>query len=1238
MLSHSQGARHCVRCWDGVLWSPAAKSRTFGLVIRLFDVKQYLTNEKEQTEIISTTKITRFGSWNVRSCYRVTKRELIVQQLKRYKIEVAALAETNIPDSGIYVVNGYTFIYSGTLEKGRSRMAHGAAVCLGPNASRAWRNSGSIWKAVNSRIVTVRIKCRLISITVIAVYAPVNPSNGSKTEVEASDEFYKALQSSIDNTNKGDIILIMGDFNARVGVEQTTSAPSVVGKHTVDKQNQNGRRLVDFCLFNGFVITNTFFPHNVVHQTTWMHPKTKKWHMLDYVLVNHKFRNSIHDVRAHRGATGGIGTDHHLLRAKIRIHLKCRKKKAETNQLKLDYGKLNNEKVVAEFQAELLKYRNNTKKNSKDLPVNEKFTHFTGYLHEHSKKYFANGQKYQKNTKEWFTQEIAEIVNKKAKAYVEWQRHRGMREENKYRNEYRTLAKIVKNKVEARQYEYWEELSIEIENAVKDHDPATAFQVIRRLRGSGMNTEHIAIHDKDGNSLMNSEDRLNRWREYFEEMFNVETVVDEWALQQIPQPPLDPKELSLQDAVPTIEEVMKAIQQIKNRKAPGKDGIPIELLKVGGRPLAEWLHEIICDVWEQEVMIKDWTEAILIRLYKNKGDKRICDNYRGISLLVVAEKVFARILLNRVQRMLDKKLLEEQAGFRAGRSTLDQVFILRTVMERSREFNQPLHICFIDLQKAYDSVDRQTLWRISRAYGISDKMIRMIRLLYEDTRAKVRIDGDLSTDIQMKTGVKQGCLLSPILFNIYIDFVMRQVLQQAGVEGITMSYRLGDLWYSENGNGEDVKLLSLMYADDIAVMCQSIQELETFIKAFERCTQMFGLTMNIKKTCIMSLKQFQKSSCKTKNSKETADEPCDIIIRNQKIVRTDEFNYLGCCVSKDQTQAKDIETRVSKASNAFNSLRRVVWYRKCISIHAKMRIFRASVLPILLYGSELWSLTVAEEQRLTALYMRCLRTIIGVSITDRMKNDLVLQLTGQPPLENILRRNRLRWFGHVNRMNNDQNSPMLTKKTLFATFKNVRRPPHGVKLRWRDKIMRDLNASNITNWRRETQDRDKWRKIINRGVTYNTVHTDITRIVRDHKERAANRRAREEQTKKIKQNTNIPIADQVANTKNDDAKCTKCGRVCKNKKGLKIHQYTCIKKNAIYKNIDSPKAQASASTTFHRTTTSRPTKVIELLSKTNNNKYLCPNPTCSKLLKAQGATAHVKACAKSWLETKNIVV
>jgi hypothetical protein len=123
--------------------------------------------------------------------------------------------------------------------------------------------------------------------------------------------------------------------------------------------------------------------------------------------------------------------------------------------------------------------------------VDQKFEKLTDYVRKHGNDYFGKDQGYQNSTKEGLTLEIKDIVDKKVKAYVQWQLHRGTCEENKYRNHYRTLAKLVKNKVEARQRDYWAELSVDIENAVKNHDPATAFQIIRHLRGNGMNTAYM---------------------------------------------------------------------------------------------------------------------------------------------------------------------------------------------------------------------------------------------------------------------------------------------------------------------------------------------------------------------------------------------------------------------------------------------------------------------------------------------------------------------------------------------------------------------------------------------------------------------------------------------------------------------------------------------------------------------------------------------------------------------------
>jgi len=109
---------------------------------------------------------------------------------------------------------------------------------------------------------------------------------------------------------------------------------------------------------------------------------------------------------------------------------------------------------------------------------------------------------------------------------------------------------------------------------------------------------------------------------------------------------------------------------------------------------------------------------------------------------------------------------------------VDQIFNLRECMSASRQKGKPLYVCFIDLRKAYDSVNRELLWQAMKTYGISGKIVRIVSSLYENTRAKVRVNGVLSECLSLKTGVKQGCVLSPLLFNIFIDWVVRRVLKR----------------------------------------------------------------------------------------------------------------------------------------------------------------------------------------------------------------------------------------------------------------------------------------------------------------------------------------------------------------------------------------------------------------------------------------------------------------------------
>ncbi|CAF4461107.1 unnamed protein product, partial [Rotaria sp. Silwood2] len=413
----------------------------------------------------------------------------------------------------------------------KTRSANGMALCFGKQASKSWRDGGSTWKAVSDRIITARLQRHPISITIIAVYSPINPPPGQSTANDTAHAFYIDLQQTIDKTPKNDMVLIMGDLNARVSQQQHLDRFSVVGKHAGDDLNENGQRLTDFCSINDLIIANTFFEHKPIHQMTWMHPSNKKWHVIDYTLVNRKFRSAVEDVRVYRTAAGVIGTDHHLVRTKIKFHLKTRAKTTQKQfTARLNKMTLHDPVYIQAFQAAL---SSTTTSTSPTITTNDKYAELSTTLKNISENFFGDTELPRKH-KECLTNEILDIVSEKSQAFLSWQNHRGTRNEKMYRTQYRTLRKLTKKMVRERQVEYWDALSLEIEQAIKQHDPATAYRMIRRLKRGKAKIEEMPIYDKQGILLTNSYDRLHRWREHFSELFNVSITVDLATIQQIP--------------------------------------------------------------------------------------------------------------------------------------------------------------------------------------------------------------------------------------------------------------------------------------------------------------------------------------------------------------------------------------------------------------------------------------------------------------------------------------------------------------------------------------------------------------------------------------------------------------------------------------------------------------------------------------------------------------------------------
>ena len=159
------------------------------------------------------------------------------------------------------------------------------------------------------------------------------------------------------------------------------------------------------------------------------------------------------------------------------------------------------------------------------------------------------------------------------------------------------------------------------------------------------------------------------------------------------------------------------------------------MLSLGGEVTVHWLKPIFDTIWATESVPEDWQSQILVPLHK-KGSRTSCDNYRGIALLSVPGKVFAKAILNRLKPRAEQLLRESQCGFRRGRGCADQLFSLRMLMEKAREYHQPIYACFIDLKKAYDSVHRESLWCIlQHSYCLPPKLLPIMRALHEDSAA-----------------------------------------------------------------------------------------------------------------------------------------------------------------------------------------------------------------------------------------------------------------------------------------------------------------------------------------------------------------------------------------------------------------------------------------------------------------------------------------------------------------------
>ena len=396
-----------------------------------------------------------------------------------------------------------------------------------------------------------------------------------------------------------------------------------------------------------------------------------------------------------------------------------------------------------------------------------------------------------------------------------------------------------------------------------------------------------------------------------------------------------------------------------------------------------------------------------------------------------------------MKTVVDGQMRDEQAGFRQERSCVDQIATLRIIIEQTIEWQSSLYLNFVDFQKAFDSIDHQVLWNILGHYGIPPKIIAMIKLLYNGFSCQVVHSGALTDPFPVTTGVRQGCVLSPLLFLLVIDWIGKTSYSEPHGIRWTMTSRLEDL----------------EFADDICTLSHRLQDSEHQANQLEETSKRTGLYINSDKTKAMRLNTNQTSS---------------IIINGKEIENVDKFTYLGSIISTTGGTDEDVYARKTKALQAFSILK-PVWKSRTLRTSTKIRIFNSNVKSVLLYGCETWRETVSTIKSLQVFVNKCLRNILGIRWPEKISNKELWQRTKQQPIETVIRTRKLKWIGHT-----------LRKKQENVTRQALDWNPQGQRKRgrpkntWRRGLENELKKIGTT-WKlckTKAQDRREWKRTV----------------------------------------------------------------------------------------------------------------------------------------------------------------
>ena len=612
----------------------------------------------------------------------------------------------------------------------------------------------------NERLMSITFNLTGTSnvVTFVVAYGPTETVSNTR---EQKDVFWADLESAVSRVPTSDYLFALIDSNARTGVRMGEEDCKVraYGRDT-RVSDSNGTSLLQFTSDNKFALVNTFF--SVLKGCTsrrfnGTRPADRKRH--DYIITQQSHRKLVRNVTVH--LQPHADSHHNIVCARVRLpgrFARSRKQRTPTGRKSIDRQAIMSDTDRRERLIQLVACQ--LTQTELGGTVGEKAALFTDTLLRSAEEVMP-GQIRQSR--------ISGLLEGKA-MHDEFEEAWTERKEARKAvhgtlaggSAFRALRKACRKLraiMQAAEDRYLEVYACELEAFIVAGDVRRWYGHLKggsKLQGKKLGSAQY-IRDENGKLLRKLDEICARWRRYFTSLLNTTSAaLNRTIIEGLSQ---KPTALSLGDP-PVVSEPKKALRSMANGKAMEPDELPAELLKLGlsdsSHEILLAFHDITVAVWMTGEVPQEWKDATIKVLNKKKYPTE-CSNYRGLSLVAHTGKILLKTVANRLGDFCEKPgiLPEEQCGFRPQRSTADMMFVVRRLQELGRTSNTSLDICFIDLAKAYDSVDRVLLWEVLARFGVPLRMIKVIRMFHDGMSARVQLDdGDFSAWFNVCQGLR----------------------------------------------------------------------------------------------------------------------------------------------------------------------------------------------------------------------------------------------------------------------------------------------------------------------------------------------------------------------------------------------------------------------------------------------------------------------------------------------------